>query len=369
MGISVVSRVICSLSVATILAVLSSGNVQAQSATAGQRVMGAGQYAPFVTQPFPPSLTPEQQRQRDEGMSRVNRPGPPLPVGPARMAPNVPPTSASTAPQTEEVGTPPAASDFVFFQATAQAPYSTGTSTIAETHAGNAGAVVFMTGNWFASYSTDGGTNFTFVNPYTEFTSLDGGFCCDQTVIYHPGYDLMIWQLLYNYSSSTQQGSYRTAFAPASSVASSGWCYYDWNPSSFGLASGQYLDYPHVAISSNYVWYSANVYTAAGSWQDTLIWRIPLSPVTSCSGFNYNWFTVDRSLQLHDDPGHRGHDVLGVAQQYELDPHLQLGREFQHDLLERCVDRQLEPDHALSMRRTGQPELVCAAVLDLRLHQ
>src|SRR5580704_392587 len=292
MGISVVSRVICSLSVATILAVLSSGNVQAQSATAGQRVMGAGQYAPFVTQPFPPSLTPEQQRQRDEGMSRVNRPGPPLPVGPARMAPNVPPTSASTAPQTEEVGTPPAASDFVFFQATAQAPYSTGTSTIAETHAGNAGAVVFMTGNWFASYSTDRGTNFTFVNPYTEFTSLDGGFCCDQTVIYHPGYDLMIWQLLYNYSSSTQQGSYRTAFAPASSVASSGWCYYDWNPSSFGLASGQYLDYPHVAISGNYVWYSANVYTAAGSWQDTLIWRIPLSPVTSCSGFNYNWFTV-----------------------------------------------------------------------------
>jgi hypothetical protein len=219
MGISVVSRVICSLSVATFLAVLSSGNVQAQSATVGQRVMGAGQYAPFVTQPFPPSLTPEQQRQRDEGMSRVNRPGPPLPVGPARTAPNVPPTSASTAPRTEEVGTPPAASDFVFFRATAQAPYSTGTSTIAETHAGNAGAVVFMTGNWFASYSTDGGTNFTFVNPYTEFTSLDGGFCCDQTVIYHPGYDLMIWQLLYNYSSSTQQGSYRTAFAPASSVA------------------------------------------------------------------------------------------------------------------------------------------------------
>jgi hypothetical protein len=275
-----------------LFAALYPASVQAQSATAGEKVMGAGQQAPFVTQAFPPELTPGQQRQRDEAMTRANRPGPPLPIGPERPAPIVPPTSAGPAPRTG-ADTPPAASDFVFFRATAQAPYSTGTSTIAETHAGNAGAVVFMTGNWFASYSTDGGSNFTFVDPYTEFSSLDGGFCCDQTVIYHPGYDLMIWQLLYNYSSSTQQGSYRTAFASASSVASSGWCYYDWNPSSFGLASGQYLDYPHVAISSNFVWYSANVYTAAGAWKDTLIWRIPLSPVTSCSGFNYPPYPVE----------------------------------------------------------------------------
>jgi hypothetical protein len=201
-----------------LFAALYPASVQAQSATAGEKVMGAGQHAPFVSQAFPPELTPYQQQQRDEAMKRANRPGPPLPIGPEGAAPIVPPTSAGPAPRTG-VDTPPGASDFVFFQATAQAPYSTGTSTIAETHAGNAGAVVLMTGNWFASYSTDGGTNFTFVNPYTEFTSLDGGFCCDQTVIYHPGYDLMIWQLLYNYSSSTQQGSYRTAFAPASSVA------------------------------------------------------------------------------------------------------------------------------------------------------
>src|SRR5437870_1635123 len=261
MNISFASRMLIYFGVAALLASLFPGSVQAQSATAGEGVMGAGQRAPFVTQPFPPALTPEQQRLRDEAMKRANRPGPPLPIGPERPAPNVPPTTGGTTPRAGHVGGAPAASDFVFFQRTAQDPYSTGTSTIAETHAGNAGAVVFMTGNWFASYSTDGGANFSFVNPYTEFPSLDGGFCCDQTVIYHPGYDLMIWQLQYGYSSSTQQGSYRTAFAPASSVASSGWCYYDWSPASFGLANGRYLDYPHVAVSSNFVWYSANVYT------------------------------------------------------------------------------------------------------------
>ena len=37
----------------------------------------------------------------------------------------------------------------------------------------------------------------------------------------------MIWQLQYNYSAATQKNTYRIAFAPAASVASSGWCYYD----------------------------------------------------------------------------------------------------------------------------------------------
>jgi hypothetical protein len=43
---------------------------------------------------------------------------------------------------------------------------------------------------------------------------MDGGFCCDQTVIYYRSRDLMMWQLQYNYSSTTQNGSYRIAFAP-----------------------------------------------------------------------------------------------------------------------------------------------------------
>src|SRR5438132_4951177 len=119
MNISFASRMLIYFGVAALLASLFPGSVQAQSATAGEGVMGAGQHAPFVSQPFPPALTPEQQRLRDEAMKRANRPGPPLPIGPDRPAPNVPPTSGGATPQAGQGGVP-AASDFVFFQRTAQ---------------------------------------------------------------------------------------------------------------------------------------------------------------------------------------------------------------------------------------------------------
>ena len=54
-----------------LFAALYPASVQAQSAAAGQGVMGAGQHAPLISQPFPPELTSEQQRLRDEAMKRV----------------------------------------------------------------------------------------------------------------------------------------------------------------------------------------------------------------------------------------------------------------------------------------------------------
>jgi hypothetical protein len=270
----------------------------AQSSSAGQALMGAGTRVPFALQAEAPALTPEQQQLREDAMKRANRPGPPLPEAPAARsaAPSEPSTDGQLAPPGDSAaglqGPPGAPSTFTFFRNKARKPFSTGTSTIAETQAGTAGAVVFMTGNWFASYSNDGGKNFSFVNPYTQFPSLDGGFCCDQTAIYSKPWNLMIWQLQYIYSATTMKGSYRTAFATPSGATSGGWCYYDWSPQSFGLAAGLWLDYPHVALSKNFVWYTANVYNPSDSWQRTLIWRIPLSPVTTCGGFTYNYFVV-----------------------------------------------------------------------------
>src|SRR5438876_6019150 len=112
-----------------LFAALSPASVLAQSATAGEGLMGAGQQAPFVTQSFPPSLTAEQLRQRDEAMSRANRAGPRLPIGPERVAPKVPETTGPFAPSAPRAGgsfepqaSSPAASDFTFFRTTGQNP-------------------------------------------------------------------------------------------------------------------------------------------------------------------------------------------------------------------------------------------------------
>jgi len=291
----------------TIIVLSLTATVQAQtSSSAGRGVMKPGQHAPLNLQSEPPALTPDQERLREEAMKHSNLPGPPLPEAPAVQGqpatPTVPSTAGKPGAQLTEPQEPPAGlqnlerpaapSTFRYFRTTAQGPYSTRTSPIAETQAGNAGNVVFMTGNWFASYSRNGGATFSFVNPYTQFPSLDGGFCCDQTAIYDRTRDLMIWQLQYSYSATTMKGSYRTAFARASAVSTGGGCYYDWSPQNFGLSAGLWLDYPHVALSNNFVWYTANVYNPSDRWQRTLIWRIPLNAVSTCSGFSYNYYVV-----------------------------------------------------------------------------
>jgi len=241
-----------------------------------------------------PRLTPEQKALREKAMERP--PGPPLPEGKGpSLAPKAVPETEPDRPGKALApmdGPPGAPNDFRYFRTSQQAPYSTGTSTISETHAGTAGPVVFYAGNWFASHSTDDGATWTFVNPYNQFTSLDGGFCCDQTVIYDRTRDVIIWQLQYSFSATTQRGSWRTAFARANSVASGGWCTYDWNPGSFGLGANLWLDYPSVAVSDNFVWYTLNVYNNANAWQRTLIFRIPLQEASNCQGFTYNFFVV-----------------------------------------------------------------------------
>ena len=103
----------------------------------------------------------------------------------------------------------------------------------------------------------------------------------------------MIWQLQYVFSPLTGKGSYRTAFANPASVESQGWCVYEWNPGDFGLGSNLWLDYPHVALSSNFVWYSANVFNGGEDprYQTTVIWRIPLDvAANTCASQPFDFF-------------------------------------------------------------------------------
>lgn len=292
-----------------------SGNAFAEdgSATAVQGAYNAPNRAMLNPQAQPPQLSASDLQKLRDNLKRTHLPGPPLPVQsgaaapkpmvpatPAPIAPSKSSADAEVSPQTTELGgtapqvaAPVAASAFEYYLTKLQDPfYSFGTDPIAEPSVGASGSVVFMTGNWFAAYSTNYGQTFTYVNPNTQFPNLDGGFCCDQTVIYDPTRDLMIWQLLYLYSSSTQKGSYRTAFAHSASVASGGWCYYDWNPQSFGMPAGYWLDYPNVGLSNGFVYYTANVFDAGDHFYRAVIWRIPLDAASACITLTANYLVI-----------------------------------------------------------------------------
>ncbi len=163
---------------------------------------------------------------------------------------------------------------------------------------------VFYTGNWYAGVSADGGGTFSYVNPYTLFPATVGGFCCDQHAIYDPSRDLFFWLLQYNTTGGcnprgvcTGNNIYRIAVANgAAGLTSGNWCYYDFSPQSLGLPAGLQFDYPHVALSNGFFYFSANSYLTSGlsgaNWRQSSIVRIPLDPLTTCSGYTFNYLNV-----------------------------------------------------------------------------
>ncbi|MBI1876904.1 MAG: hypothetical protein HYR94_01475, partial [Chloroflexi bacterium] len=140
--------------------------------------------------------------------------------------------------------------------------------------------VVFYTGNWFAAVSVDGGVNFRYINPFTAFPDPPGmSFCCDQVVHYIRRIDTFVWLLQY---SPNQNGGniQRLAFATTEEVRQGRWRLFDITPEALGLANNLFLDFPDIAISSNMLYVTTNVF-ADQNWSATAIVRLPLADIQS----------------------------------------------------------------------------------------
>jgi hypothetical protein len=100
--------------------------------------------------------------------------------------------------------------------------------------------VVFVSFNFGAAYSTDGGSHFTIIDPTTIFPPLsaDGvGLCCGQIVQYAPGIDRFIWLMQGAGVTAGGRGAYRLATASPQQIISSGgaaWTYWNLYPGVFG---------------------------------------------------------------------------------------------------------------------------------------
>ena len=155
--------IIAGAALASIFAGLPISTVEAQSGKVGHGQV-AGKRIPFKAQRERPQLTPEQKQLREEMLNKTHLPDPQVSQAPVSQAAPADPDPPPTASPTEVL---PIGNTFTFFLSTAQDPYPTGTSLVAEPQAAVAadGTTVFYTGNWFASLSTDGGASFTFVDP------------------------------------------------------------------------------------------------------------------------------------------------------------------------------------------------------------
>lgn len=249
----------------------------------GSDTVGTGSSNPISVSgaPFPP-VPPQMDND-------VNVPRPPIPTG--AFVPGTPtPTGTGTSQfpsQGPSLRTARPASTVIFGQNSGIGTTSPGTNcnpgtapaSCAEPTGAEGGGVIFVTANWMAAYSTDGGSTFTQLNPTTIFPADTIGFCCDQVVQYVPSIDRFIWVL--------QGNGYRVASAsPQQIIASSGtsWTYWNLDPTIFGEPSGTGFDYPDTSIGDNSLYINWDVgfpKCPAGCKSGRQVVRIPLSQIAA----------------------------------------------------------------------------------------
>lgn len=195
---------------------------------------------------------------------------------------------------------------------------STQTSNIDEPTTAMSGDNIFYTGNWFASLSTNGGTSWSLVDPFTKFPAAGGGFCCDQIVLYDPTRDIWIWIL--QYSAKDGSNIFRVAISRGATFGS--WYWWDFSPKSLNSAwTDMWFDYPDAAISNNNLYITFNAFNGARSWLRAVAFKLPLDTLKSGASLGYQWWTTttNGSLRLTQGAGntmyfasHNGGSTLRV---------------------------------------------------------
>ena len=165
------------------------------------------------------------------------------------------------------------------------------------------GPEILMTGNWFAAFSSDNGSNFGYINPDTTFPAIPGQpFCCDQVAHYDPNRDVMFWFLQHVKDGTGNTG--RLAVAQGDDIRNQQWRYYDFTPKGVGDWDNEWFDYPDLAVGEKYLYITTNVFsTSPVQFTRTVILRLPLDKLAAYEPFSYNYFDTTQNGSLRPTQG------------------------------------------------------------------
>jgi hypothetical protein len=145
--------------------------------------------------------------------------------------------------------------------------------------------VLFITANWTAAYSTNGGSSFTQIDPTTIFPNDAVGFCCDQIVQYVASIDRFIWLL-------QGPGGYHLASASPQQIINGGGrafrTYWNLTPSVFG-STGSGFDYPDMSVGNNFLYVSWDANCSPNCNGGLQVARIPLSQIQAGGTINIGY--------------------------------------------------------------------------------
>jgi hypothetical protein len=149
---------------------------------------------------------------------------------------------------------------------------------------------VFVTGNWFAAYSRDGGAAWTAVNPFDMQKGIDGGFAGDQRILYIPQINRFAWVLLAD-TGPTGENEITLAIAEPARLRGSegrGWVRYHIRPGTV-RQERQAFDFPDIAFGDGYLYLTSNI--GGGG----LIARLPLGALAEATTVNMQYYVVPQT--------------------------------------------------------------------------
>ena len=199
-----------------------------------------------------------------------------------------------------------AANDLTIFRNVGldDAATSTDTSTVGEPSIAVSGHQAFLTGNWYASRSTNDGQAWTHVDPFTSLPSAAGGFCCDQVVVHDRRRELWIWILQYVTVNGTN--IFRLAASRNAGFPNGSWYWWDISPAMLdGRWANMWFDYPDIALTNDHAWVTFNMFDANDNWQRAVVMKFPLATIAAAGTLVFNWWgTTDvGSLRLTQGAG------------------------------------------------------------------
>jgi hypothetical protein len=178
------------------------------------------------------------------------------------------------------------------------------TSTVGEPSVGFVDGNAFVTGNWYASRSTNGGANWTHVDPFTTLPAAAGGFCCDQVTLHDHARGVWIWIL--QYIEQNGANVFRLAATRDVDFPSGGWYWWDIAPTTLDAAwTNQWFDYPDAAVTDDNLFVTFNIFDANDDWQRAAVMRFPLDTIANAGTLIFDWWatTDNGSLRLTQGAG------------------------------------------------------------------
>jgi hypothetical protein len=159
-----------------------------------------------------------------------------------------------------------AADDFELFRNQPVAQGSGVTATVGEPTVANDRNAILYTGNWHAAVSGDDGMTWSYLNPATQFSSLRGGFCCDQIAyaVDRGDSSLVFWLLQYR-DDGVNGGALRLVVYEGRNelLDQANYCQHTITPATINESGVKWFDFNGLSSTDDHLFLSTKVVDSA----------------------------------------------------------------------------------------------------------